>query len=584
MTNGMMEHSSDDDDFDLDETVEQFQIQEAIDEEMFIINKTPSRPNSPNQSMEPSQVRALLMNDADSIDEDEVDLPKVAKSKFTLFNELMIYIFVIGHQDFMDEIKVMNRRPGTYPSNNNVYRETRSCKFTDMSSDVLVRVLKYLSITERVKAERINRSVAVAMAHVWATQRSLTVTLNPTIQQNFCSHKRHRFCFQDLFYDQENLNCHLDRSFFRVVKKCPNLRSLHLLSNPVSTKTFGSDLYKHCPNIEHVEIRDTTTFVSFSRYVGKGSKQLPNELKCIVLNEHDSEADEEIESSLIQVVSKSPKLDTFINFSIWNTEKLVEIVAPFVKEYRVNSFWNMSSVDTVCELGANNLTSFGIREILPLERAEGVIEKLVNVSKLEINIDGEELKSWYKTLTRLVRSESRVPLEELSLFPGYEYYDAKDNDNFLSNNGRSLRSLSLWSFQLRGHSLRYIHQFCPSLEELRVYARQELEMKPWFRSLARLIHLKKLELKEPVMTTQQLTHILNGLTNLEEIQLIQFEFTHQFKNILINYSRRHSARIINVYLDFKLKQIPPPFIAGTQPNFSYDLCECHANLRLWYVH
>lgn len=458
---------------------------------------------------------------------------------------------------------------------------SREHQLMHMSSYVLVKVFKFLSLTERVKTERIHSSFVPILNHVWSKQRSLVISFNPTFANQTCSHKEHKFFFEDVFYDQEKEICHWDRSFFKLIMKCPNLKNLHLLSNPILTKSFGSDLFQYCWNLEHIEIRDTATYVSFASYVSRVRK---SQLTCIHLNDFDDDADEEIESAIISTIKRSPKLDTFINMSIWNTKVIIQEVLPRVTDYRVNTLPDMTLIDVIGVLGGKTLKSFAIREILALERAEAIVEKLVKLKRLEINIDGEELKTWFKTVTRLVRAGVREPLEDLSIFPGHEYYDVKDNDHFLSNNGRHLKSLSLWSYQLRGHSLRYIHQFCPDLEELRVYARQEIDLKPWYRSLARLTRLKKLELKEAVMTARQITHVLNALVNLEEIHLILFDFTPPIKNQLINYARRHTRRQINVYVDFKLKQAPPPVVFGTQPIFSYNICECHENLRIWYAH
>lgn len=587
--------SIDDDEIELDKAVEEYQINEAIAEEMALCGSSSRSPDQGygSQALEPVYMKSLIMDDTDLLDDDEentlFNTPeepplKKLKRKYRCRHENTNNHFETFLTEYYfpskEEIE-MNKQFGVYENDTFDSNGRKRFKFMQLSQDVLTRVFKYLPISERAKAERIHPTFPAIMAHVWLRQRSLVVSFNPTFQNQFCSYKGHKFHFEDVFYDQEKNTSHVDRSFFKLLQKCPNIKNLFLLSNSVITKSFGYDLRKYCKNLEHIEIRDTATFVSFASYV---SKKKCSQLKCIQLDDFDDEADEEIESAIVRVVKNCPKLDTFINNTIWNTEAVIKTVLPRVTDYRVNTLPNLNLLDLVTELGSDTLKSFGIREILPLERGELLIQKLVKMNQLEINIDGEELKLWYKTLSRLVRSGDRVPLQSLTLYPGHEYFDTKDNDYFFSNNGRHLKSLSLFSFQLRGASLRYIHQFCPDLEELRVYARQILEMKLWYKSLARLTRLKRLELKEAVMSGDEFRHVLNGLPNLKEIHLILFDFTSVIKSQLIAYARRHKPRIINVGLDFKLRQVAPHVVFGTQPVFSYDLCECHENIRFWYVH
>ena len=550
--------------------------------EMALAGDIPESGNdSENYSHEETvtEVKSLLMDEADSIEREEStdDASSEPVHKRTKCSD----------EDFYNQWN---------PSPCDSGRRTFS--FMDLSSDVLVKVFKFLDFKERTRIERVHSSLVRVMNVVWSRQKSLVVSFGPTFQNNLCHHKDHGFCFEDIFYDQESGHCHLDRSFFRVVAKCPNLKSLRLLSNSVATKSFGRDVYGSCPDLEHVEIRDATTVVAFSSYVesGRGS------LTCLQVNEFDEEADEEMEEALVSVIKNSERLDTFMNHSIWNTRVVVEVVAPRVKDYRVVSFPDMSLINLICTLGSENLESFGIREIIPLNQAMEIVEALPRLRSLEVNVEGEGLRVWFRHVTRVKREGGEreggergrrereggerggVPLEEITLYPGHDYYEIRDNEYFLSNHGRHLKSLTLYSYHLGGTSLAYIHQFCPDLETLAIYARQSINMRACFRSIGRLTRLKCLILKELVVTNQQFGHVLRRLVNLEEIHLINFDLTPVRKNQLVNYASDHKTRIINVYLDFKLKQVAPPYVPGTRPNYSYDISECYENLRLWYCH
>src|SRR5690349_4288477 len=105
--------------------------------------------------------------------------------------------------------------------------------FGDLNQDIKHDVLKYLSLIERVKLERVNQEWRQVIDSLWKSQLALKVTSKPFSYQTFeetCPHDHHQVRQKDtLALNKRDGLCQLPFAvLLAIISKCINLTALHL--------------------------------------------------------------------------------------------------------------------------------------------------------------------------------------------------------------------------------------------------------------------------------------------------------------------------------------------------------------------
>ena len=105
----------------------------------------------------------------------------------------------------------------------------------DLNEYLFLEILKYLSLLERVRYERVSWKFQTCLATLWKSQKAIGLresgmSFKLLFQPN-CSHQDHQLSANDIFIFKEPS----DREYgIKLVKKCPNLLALYLVSPDAS--------------------------------------------------------------------------------------------------------------------------------------------------------------------------------------------------------------------------------------------------------------------------------------------------------------------------------------------------------------
>ena len=126
--------------------------------------------------------------------------------------------------------------------------------FDDLNEYTTIEVLKYLTLLERFKYERINWKFQTCFTTLWNSQKAIALSGKSfheselyfwVLTEPNCSHKDHQLSAKDICL----LEKPLDREYgIKMLNKCPNLLALYLESPDAN---FFKEL-KHLTKLEHV--------------------------------------------------------------------------------------------------------------------------------------------------------------------------------------------------------------------------------------------------------------------------------------------------------------------------------------------
>src|SRR5690348_3149160 len=107
--------------------------------------------------------------------------------------------------------------------------------FRDLNQDIKYDILKYLSLIERIKMERVNQEWRQVIESLWRSQLALRVSSEPRDHliekyEETCNHDCHQVLEKDtLCLNNRNGLTRLPFIvLFAIISKCINLTALHL--------------------------------------------------------------------------------------------------------------------------------------------------------------------------------------------------------------------------------------------------------------------------------------------------------------------------------------------------------------------
>lgn len=461
------------------------------------------------------------------------------------------------------------------------------CRFSDVAEDLKVEIIKYLSFEERISCERINHEMSRVVNCVFRNQKNFVSSYGPFEYESWdtkCGHKAHAASKSDVFSDKHGYTQHVNRNSWKVIKRCPNLKSIKWYSNSVTTM-FGSELYELNPNIEHLEFRDAQTFYAASDYLESPlGVQKDNRITCLSIGSDDHEADdiEDFEDRYFEFLQKCSKLDTFINYSIFNTPHVMELLAPRLKDLRVGSFHDMNScLKIIIEKGVN-ITKLSIREKIKDRKLLLDLTLMPKLQSLDVSFDLDHMDDFMDRV-----SQKTVALTEISIDPEISSYLKQETKDFLKKCGSPLRKLHLLGFDCDLKYMRDWPVYTPLLTNLGIFCRypDTRLSSDAAEGLVGFHPLKRLYLMNMKITDGNFRVILNGLLHLREIHLIRVKMTSKMKQDILKYAERHERRQIAVYVDYSLGLNQYPDTKPLTSHEPQDMSERYPpNLTILYHH
>lgn len=450
--------------------------------------------------------------------------------------------------------------------------------FNELSPDVQVQVLKFLPFRTRVRFERVCKNWAALLDYVWKRQKRLAVCFANRYDLDPCHDPSHRFALSDVVVDSNHSFIHYQRDSFSVLKRCPNLIALYFAANQVATDSFGTDLFKYCPRLEHVSLRDTTSFIAFSSYV---HSKRANYIRCLHIDNDDQDADDDFDECLIEFIKRCPKLESLTNFTNYNTILLMEAAAPKLTELK------MGAVDDVAVsflvAGACQLQRLSVKESLDAESVRQILT-LKHLEDLELCASSSAV--------RLI-TDSSLRFKSISLLSAeVDGFDAAGVRALLSRHGSYLKRLQVSGIKLVANDFSMFSQ-CVQLLSLRVLPSDPVTLtNASMQTLSQLRNLKELELAACIMSQNQVDLLLNSLVHLNEISLINVPMVSQIRNSLIAYAQRYPHRQMTAWLayDDRPNASPPRRRPEgresrvTRPPPGLSNIDVRGNLRIVYTH
>ena len=450
-------------------------------------------------------------------------------------------------------------------------------RFSQLSPDIQVQVLEFLPISARVRFERVCKNWADLLKYVWKKQKRLVVCFaNKYYDNDYCLDPSHRPTLTDIFVDQQHSFVHTQRDSFSVIRRCPNLIALYFSANQVATDHFGSDIAKYCPRLEHVSVRDATTFLAFKSF----ARIERSRIKCIHIDSDDQDADDDFDEEIANFARCCPRLENLLNFSNYNTFTLFELLSSQLVQLKVGS---------ICDIVFPTLIGKGFRlkevcvkDVLDTHSV-GMILRLKKLESLELAATSVVL--------RLI-TDSDVKFKSLSLMSAEcDGFTAMDLRNMLSRHGFSLRRLSVSGLKFAPEDFVMFREFCPLLTSLEVIPTDIVSVNDaGIQALCNQTQLIRLDLAVFIFNEGQLNNLLHSLTKLHEISFQNVQVTTgSMTEFLHSYATRHPNRQITAWLSYddRPNASPPPrsLLARSErkpPGLSnINVME---NLRIVYTH
>ena len=424
--------------------------------------------------------------------------------------------------------------------------------FDDLSEDILFHVVHFLTLEEKFAYERISSRLGRAINGSLVYQKHLVSAflVHRDMFQNKCQHNHHRFNAKfDTISDIKGLSEHTSRVTWSVIKRCPNLITLRLMSNSFTT-FFGQELAEICPKIQHFEFRDVNSFVGASDYLETEEMAQENGITCILIGQEDHEADDnndDFESYFLPFLQKSKKLETFVNLSTFNTEDVMKIVVPRVKDLRIGMFEEpLETLRMVINKGCN-IEKLSIKDEITDNDTLCDLKKIPKLTSLEVCFDLEKMDQF-------IGAFGHKNLTEFKFNPGPSSYLCEETKDFLTECGSHLKVLHLLAWDA---PFRYLDEWpalLPHLQELGFFCRYEYSSiddisRNFFNRFPRI---KKLYLRNATISNQNFRAMINGFNGMKELYLIRMKFTQHMKQTLLTYADEHQGDKIHVYVDYQL--------------------------------
>lgn len=435
-------------------------------------------------------------------------------------------------------------------------------KFHHLPFDVIIRVLKYLPLRERVRFERVSPEWKHNLDAVWKSQKKLAIYYCPKIERGFkCGHleQQHQIPSSCIFVDEGSYFSHMKRDSYHVIRKCHNLKVLRYNASFIVSPSFGSDIATFCPDIEHVSFPDVNTFRAFCGY--SAALQGKCNITCVHITEPDLRPTlEGFADDLLAFLNHCPRLQSFVNMSYSNTLDVVHESLSRIKHIQVQTFI-ISDQGLVEELKrAKQMESFSCNHGTLTQTTIDALVRLPNLKSIGLPAVADDDDFAYRSLASkgwnaftMWAEDPTVPVEWGTI------------RRFLQTSLASLRHLSLMGVELTSGDIVNICNLVPHLEslDLGMYlpspATPHLILtQPAINSLSIMINLGRLLLQKLMFTVGQFNQIIHSLGNLNELYLIDIDLTLDMRRALLGQCRRrrllqpYDKSILYVFVNQKL--------------------------------
>ena len=428
----------------------------------------------------------------------------------------------------------------------------RSIKFEALEDEILEVVVKYLTLVDRVRFERVDKRWSHMLSHQWSRQSTLLLicVYNPVFKNRYEEHQAYKSC---PFVSHHVRDCDIFRQFsdeyihesfesrrlnniqippnYSILQRCPNLKALYW--GGMCPQDFGTFLSDNCPKLKHLAVYDDqTTFMYIMNY------EFLSQLKCLVYFDFTF-YDEKINAAFLR---KCTNLEVLNTHDISEYILQVALTACRLSHLRItncnasNDITSADSIiiDTLIKHGVQ-LKSLSIKGIcFDSDSFSRLCEKLQCLEKLYLSslsstgIDVNCLKSLHR-------------LNRLKLDFNFNIAEQAIESYIVDNTAHRLKSLSISEID---HSL-FIKLLAKAseLEKLTIRLSDVSSIsKDNFPTLSKLTTLKIID---PAFTAEILSLILPKCVKLEKLVLHMLE--KQVVRMLQKYAKKYYKRRLRIW-------------------------------------
>lgn len=452
--------------------------------------------------------------------------------------------------------------------------------FSDLSPDVQVQVLQFLPFRTRVRFERVCKNWAAILKYVWRSQKRLAICFANRYELDMCHDRNHRFALSDIVVDSNHSFVHYQRESFQIIKRCPNLIALYFSANQVATETFGNEISKLCPKLEHISVRDVTTFIAFASFPVLSR---PNYIRCLHIDSDDQDADDDFDEDILCFAEGCPNLQSLSNFTNYNTLTIAEKVGPNLVEFKMGAVDDV--VISLLVSVAKQLQRVAVKDSLDPESVQQILT-LKHLEELELCASAASVRAI---------TDSSIRFKALSLLSAEtDPFTTADLRALLSLHGHSLKRLQVAGLKFVSNDFTMFAEYCLQLRSLHVLPSDPVTLtNASIQSLSQMRALRDVEIAACLITRNQTETLLNSWTRLKVISLINVPIATQIRDVLSTFARRYPRRQITAWLgyDDRPNADPPPRrrpdgrdsrVIRPPPGLSN--IEVRGNLRIVYSH
>lgn len=419
--------------------------------------------------------------------------------------------------------------------------------FYDLNDYALMNIVQYLDFGDLVRCERVDKHFREMTERVFLQKQVFATAFIAVFETDKCCIDKHRFRQCDVFLDTETDYWCNNRSSFKILKRCKNLRALHWHAHPFSTN-WGKELAPHVPALEHVYFRDLMTFSGFTSYTLELEKnEQPCEIRCVHLGLDDDDISDTYSDELYEFFKRCLKLENYLNFTCYNTIRIISLLIDRLVTLEVSIFDDMDRSLEIIEERGLKLRRLRINELL----GENHCDSIFNPNALP-SLNSITLSADPKFLNRASKIKKKWQAIEWVLLGGMRYnlMDLRLALNYMGNN---LKEVRLLDYNLKSISLAAFVDNCPHLEVLGIFSERPIITDLAVQHIGKLKNLRNLEMRDTKMTTPGMLELINMLPKLRTLSLCMFKADLSiFPEGLQQWAAKNPKRRFTVYLDYGL--------------------------------
>jgi hypothetical protein len=411
------------------------------------------------------------------------------------------------------------------------FREQQQQLFgnTGLPLDCVYLILQYLSLTERVRFERLSSVIASVLVQIWSQQRSLAILDRYGVipERNQCRVEYHRFQKECIFSA-----VHVDQVKY-VLARCPQLRSLHW--DYPSFVGLDRFLSKQCPLIEHLSFSDMREVADFTSYPTTFIKGNECKVTCIHVTDRFRPLNKWLNKQLQELIVRCPRLHTYRNDNIFC------YVGPHLPASDVHMGTITKGFKVTISSCSNLLKCLSLRNIILEDDVITICKKFPLLESLEIQCKPSVLPFVSQHLKKL-KHLKWCPDSNVRYQPG-------NISGFLQSTSSRLLTLKLQGFQLKSDEFNDIGLHCPNLRSLTISIDgTNFDGDHFVSQISKLPHLREVKLFYLFLSEQALNTLLQNCKHIRVIVADTEEVNANVIEALVNFAQKCPTRKVYVNL------------------------------------